>query len=100
MRCSYLEPTIVLRFIGPRLKITRVCFHLMVGQEVVLRDLLPFFIVVFVLLVIFFSDILVRFLTDVKINILTFVGDNRSPFLLNVLLVGKLITETLQIAFR
>ena len=72
----------------------------MVGQVVVLRDLLPRLIVIIVLLVSLLPDILVRFLTDVKINILTFVGDNRSPFLLNVLLVGKLITETLQIAFR
>jgi hypothetical protein len=72
----------------------------MIGQEVILRDLLPLIIVVIVLLVSLLSDILVRFLSDMKINILTFVGDNRSPFLLNVLLVGKLIAEMLQIDFR
>lgn len=76
------------------------CLNLMIGQEVILRDLLPLIIVVIVLLVSLLSDILVRFLSDMKINILTFVGDNRSPFLLNVLLVGKLIAETLQIDFR
>jgi hypothetical protein len=72
----------------------------MIGQEVILRDLLPLIIVVIVLLVSLLSDILIRFLSDMKINILTFVGDNRSPFLLNVLLVGKLIAEMLQIDFR
>lgn len=76
------------------------CLNLMIGQEVILRDLLPLIIVVIVLLVSLLSDILVRFLSDMKINILTFVGDNRSPFLLNVLLVGKLIAEMLQIDFR
>jgi hypothetical protein len=72
----------------------------MIGQEVILHDLLPLIIVVIVLLVSLLSDILIRFLSDMKINILTFVGDNRSPFLLNVLLVGKLIAEMLQIDFR
>ena len=76
------------------------CLNLMIGQEVILRDLLPLIIVVIVLLVSLLSDILIRFLSDMKINILTFVGDNRSPFLLNVLLVGKLIAEMLQIDFR
>jgi hypothetical protein len=72
----------------------------MVGQVVVLCDLLPILIVIIVLLVIFFSDILVRFLTNQKINILTFVGNGRSLLLLTILLIGKLITVTLQIAFR
>ena len=76
------------------------CLNLMIGQEVILHDLLPLIIVVIVLLVSLLSDILIRFLSDMKINILTFVGDNRSPFLLNVLLIGKLIAEMLQIDFR
>ena len=56
----------------------RVGLNLMVGQEVVLCHRM----------------------SDQKINILTFVGSGRSPLLLNVLLVGKLITLTLQIAFQ
>ena len=82
MQCSYPEPIIVLRFIGPCLKPTRVCLNLMVGQEVVPRDLLPRLIVMIVFLIIFISDILVIFLTDQKINILTVVCYGCSPLIL------------------
>ncbi len=73
---------------------------LMVGQEVVLCDLVPWPTIVMVLLIPLRPDILVRFLSDQKVHILTIVEHGRSPLLLMILLIGELTTVMLQIAKR
>ncbi len=96
----YLEPLIVLRFIGPRCKPTRLCLDLMVGQEEVLCDQVPWLTIVMVLLVPLRPEIIVAELSNQKVNILTGVGHGLFPLVLKILLIGKLITVTLQIATR
>ncbi len=71
---------------------------LMVGQEVVLCDLVPWPTIVMVLLIPLHPDILVSFLSDQKVHILTVMEHGRSPLLLTILLVGELTTVMLQIA--
>ncbi len=43
-------------------------------------------------------DILVSFLSDQKVHILTVVEHSHSPLLLTILLIGELMTVTLKIA--
>ncbi len=94
----YLEPLIVFRFIGPQRKPTHLCLDLMVGQEEVLCDPVPWLTIVMVLLIPLRPEILVIKLSNQKVNILTGVGHGRFPLILKILLVGKLITVMLQIA--
>jgi hypothetical protein len=70
----------------------------MVGQEEVLCDPVPWLTIVKVLLVNLRPEILVVELSNEKVNILTGVGHGLSPFVLKILLIGKLLTATLQFA--
>ena len=72
----------------------------MVGQEDILCDSVPWLTIVMVLLVPLHPEILVVELFNQKVNILTGVGHGRFPLVLKILLIGKLITITLQIAKR
>ncbi len=78
----------------------RLCLDLMVGQEEVLCDPVPWLTIVMVLLVPLHPEILVVELSNQKVNILTGVGHGHFPLVLKILLVGKLITVTLQFAKR
>ncbi len=71
---------------------------MMLGQEGVLRDLVPWLTIVKVLLVNFRPEILVVELSNQKVNILTGVSHGLSPFVLKILLIGNLLTVTLQFA--
>jgi hypothetical protein len=86
--------------IGPRCKPMLMRLDLMVGQEVVLCDLVPRPTIVMILLIPLRPDMLISFLSDQKVHILTVVEHGRSPLLLTILLVGELTTVTLQIAKR
>ncbi len=88
----YLEPLIVLCFIGPQRKPTRLCLDLMVGQEEVLCDQVPWLTIVMVLLVPLRLEIIAVKLSNQKVNILTGVGHGLFPLILKILLIGKLIT--------
>jgi hypothetical protein len=94
----YLEPLIVLCFIGPQRIPTRLCLDLMVGQEEVLCDPVPWLTIIMVLLVPLRPEILVVKLSNQKVNILTRVGHGRFSLILKILLVRKLIMVMLQFA--
>ncbi len=64
----------MLRFIGPQCKPTRLCLDLMVGQEEVLCDPVPWLTIVMALLVPLRPEIIVVKLSNQKVNILTGVG--------------------------
>jgi hypothetical protein len=69
----------------------------MVGQEEVLCDPFPWLTIIKVLLVNLRPEILVIELSNQKVNILiTGVGHGLSPFVLKILLIGNLLTVTLQ----
>jgi hypothetical protein len=74
----------------------RLCLELMVGQEEVLCDPVPWLTIVMVLLIPLRPEIIVVELSNQKVNILTGVGHGLFPLVLKILLVGKLITLTLQ----
>ncbi len=76
----------------------RLCLDLMVGQEEVLCDSVPWLTIVMVLLVPLRPEILIIELSNQKVNILTGVGHGRFPLVLEILLIEKLITVTLQFA--
>jgi hypothetical protein len=92
----YLESLVVLCFIGPQRKPTRLYLNLMVGQKEVLCDPIPWLTIVKVLLVNFQPEILVIELSNQKVDILTGVGHGLSLFVLKILLIGNLLTVTLQ----
>ncbi len=70
---------------------------LMVGQEVVLHDPIPWTTVVVVLLVTLCPEILVIALSNQKVNILTGVRHGRFPLVLKILLHRKRTAVTRQI---
>jgi hypothetical protein len=72
----------------------------MVGQEEVLCDQVPWLTIVMVLLIPLCPEIIVIKMSNQKVNILTGVGHGLFPLVLKILLIGKLITITLQIAKR
>ncbi len=76
----------------------RLCLDLMVGQEEVLCDPVPWLIILMVLLINLQPEILVVELSTQKVNILTGVGHGLSPFVLKILLIGNLFTVMLQFA--
>jgi hypothetical protein len=78
----------------------RLCLDLMVGQEEVLCDPVPWLTIVMVLLVPLHPEILVVELSKQKVNILAGVGHGHFPLVLKILLAGKLITVMLQFATR
>ncbi len=79
---------------------TNLCLNLMVGQEEVLCDPVPWLTIVKVLFVNFRPEIIVVELSNQKVNILTGVGHGLSPFVLKILLIGNLLTVMLQFAKR
>jgi hypothetical protein len=70
----------------------------MVGQEEVLCDPVPWLTIIMVLLVPLCPEILAFKLSNQKVNILTGVGHGCFLHVLKILLIGKLITVTLQFA--
>ncbi len=85
----------MLRFIGPWRKPTRLYLDLMVGQEEVLCDPVPWLTIVMVLLIPLCPEIIVVESPNQKSNILTGVGHGLFPLVLKILLIGKLITVML-----
>jgi hypothetical protein len=76
------------------------CLDLMVGQEEVLCDPVPWLTIVMVLLVPLRLEIIVVELSNQKVNILTRVGQGLFLLVLKILLIGKFIMVTLQFAKR
>jgi hypothetical protein len=72
----------------------------MVGQEEVLCDPVPWLTIVKVLLINLRPEILVVELSNQKVIILTGAGHGLSLFVLKILLIGNLLTVTLQFAKR
>ncbi len=70
----------------------------MVGQEEVLCDPVPWLTILKVLLIDLQPEILVIELSNQKVNILTGVGHDLSLFVLKILLIGNLLTVTMQFA--
>ncbi len=76
----------------------RLCLDLMVGQEEVFCDPVPWLTILMVLLVPLCPEIIVVKLPNQIVNILTGVGHGLFPLVLKILLIGKLIMVMPQFA--